>query len=59
MPKAFNIINATFGIVIGIGVAIYGVSLLTQNTGEGITWTGTGIVAVAYGIYQYKRYKSS
>lgn len=58
MVKTFNAINAFFGILVGGGVAIYGIATLFIEPGvEAVGWLFAGIAAVAYGVFQRKKFR--
>ncbi|MFH1409069.1 MAG: hypothetical protein ABIH34_04130 [Nanoarchaeota archaeon] len=59
MGKNIYLINALFGIGVGAIVAIVSLILTILNFSVNrLTWFIAGIIAVAFGIYEWKKYKS-
>jgi len=60
MAKAIYLVNAFFGIIVGIIVILYAIAYqMSRNPGDAISWLVAGVIGLAFGIYQLKKYKTA
>ena len=60
MGKKTYLVNGVMGIVVGLGVTIYSIfGMIKQFNMNSITWFIAGVATVGFGIYEWKKYKSS
>ncbi|MBW2974456.1 hypothetical protein KY366_01945 [Candidatus Woesearchaeota archaeon] len=60
MGKTIYLINGIMGIVVGLGVTIFSiVGMIKQFNANSLGWFIAGVAGVGFGIYEWKKYRSS